>query len=162
MDKIWINWSDKTWGWGFVPHPCPILFLVIFDHNWETWLKLVMLENFQACFSNFLEAKKPECVTCYSSKIFVESPHCTVFRQASILSGSGFNEFLVGLLRFQFFSWKRNGLGINPAISRIFLKLSIIYKQSKSAKKHYFEHVWAKFVQPSMLTWYQWTCSKRN
>ena len=88
--------------------------------------------------------------------------HCTVFRQASILSGSGFNEFVVGLLLFQFFSWKRNELGINPAISRIFLKLSIISKQSKSAKKQYFEHVWAKFVQPSMLTWYQWTCSKRN
>ena len=49
MDKILINWSDKTWGWGFVPHPCPILCLVIFDYNWETWLKLVMLENFQAC-----------------------------------------------------------------------------------------------------------------
>ena len=53
-------------------------------------------------------------------------PHCTVFREASILSGSGFNEFLVGLSCFHFFSWKRNGLGINPAISRIFLKLSII------------------------------------
>ena len=61
--------------------------------------------------------------------------------------------------------WKRNGLGINPAISRIFFKLSIIEYwnlQSKSAKKHYFEHVWAKVVQPSMLTRYQWTSRKRN
>ena len=40
----------------------------------------------------------------------------------------------VGLLRFQFFSWKRNGLGINPAISRIFLKLFTQKRQSKSAK----------------------------
>ena len=95
-------------------------------------------------------------------KLVINILQCTVFWQASILSGSGFNECLVGLLRFQFFLWKRNGLGINPEISQFFKKLSIIYEQSKSAKKHYFEHVWAKFVQPSMLTWYQWTCSKRN
>ena len=37
-----------------VPHPCSILCLVIFDYNWGTWLKLVMLENVQACFSYFL------------------------------------------------------------------------------------------------------------
>ena len=45
-------------GWGFVPHPCPILCLVTFDYNWETWLKLVMLENFQACFFKFAENEK--------------------------------------------------------------------------------------------------------
>ena len=36
-------------GWGPVPHPCPILHLINFDY-WETWLKVIMLENFQACF----------------------------------------------------------------------------------------------------------------
>ena len=52
MDQIRINWSVETWGWGLVPHLCPILCLVIFDY-WKTWLKLVMLENLQACFFNF-------------------------------------------------------------------------------------------------------------
>ena len=44
----------ETWGWGLVPHPHPylILLLFIFDY-WKTWLKLVMLENLQACFCLF-------------------------------------------------------------------------------------------------------------
>ena len=63
--------------------------------------------------------------------------HCTVFRQASILSGSGFNEFLVGLLRFQFFSWKRNGLGINPAISWFFFNF-LLYISNRKVQKTLF------------------------
>ena len=35
------DWSAKIWGWGIC--------LVIVDY-WKTWLKLVMLENLQACF----------------------------------------------------------------------------------------------------------------
>ena len=44
---------------GHVPHPCPILSLIIFDY-WKTWLKLVMLvENLQACLSYFLVFQCP-------------------------------------------------------------------------------------------------------
>ena len=54
LHQIRINLSAKIWGWwGLVPHPCPILCLVIFDY-WETWHKLVMLEHVQACWSKFL------------------------------------------------------------------------------------------------------------
>ena len=53
MDQIRINWPAKILGWGLVPHPCPILFILdywkTFDYL-ETWLKLVMLENLQAFF----------------------------------------------------------------------------------------------------------------
>ena len=54
LDQIGSNWIKldqivETWGWGLVPHPYLILCFVIFDY-WKTWLKLVMLENFQACF----------------------------------------------------------------------------------------------------------------
>ena len=58
LDQIRINWSAKIWGWGLVPHPCPILCLVIFD-NWKTWLKLVMLENLQACFFSIQPFSNP-------------------------------------------------------------------------------------------------------
>ena len=48
-----IRWKSKNcFKLGLIdlsPHPCPILCLVIFDY-WKTWLKLVMLENLQACF----------------------------------------------------------------------------------------------------------------
>ena len=40
----------------------------------------------------------------FVSIVMQKSCQCTVFRKASILSGYSFNEFLVGLLRFQFFS----------------------------------------------------------
>ena len=58
LDQIGLNWIKldqivETWGWGLVPHPYLIFCLVIFDY-WKTWLKLVMLENLQACFSYFL------------------------------------------------------------------------------------------------------------
>ena len=55
--KLDQNWTAKIWGWGLVPLPCPILYLVIFDY-WKTWLKLVMLENFQACFFFFFLIQK--------------------------------------------------------------------------------------------------------
>ena len=53
LDQTWSNWIKldqivETWGWGLVPHPYLILCLFIFDY-WKTWLKLVMLENLQAC-----------------------------------------------------------------------------------------------------------------
>ena len=59
LDLIGSNWIKldqivKTWGWGLVPHPYLILCLVIFDY-WKTWLKLVMLENLQACFCKINE-----------------------------------------------------------------------------------------------------------
>ena len=57
MDQTRINWS--VWGWGLVPHPCPILSLVIFDY-WKTWLKLVMLENLQACLLRKFVVKRRE------------------------------------------------------------------------------------------------------
>ena len=53
-DKIGQNWfkSVQTGSNQInLNHPCPILCLFIFDY-WETWLKLVMLENLQACFNN--------------------------------------------------------------------------------------------------------------
>ena len=54
LDQTWSNWIKldqivETWGWGLVPHPYLTLCLFIFDY-WKTWLKLVMLENLQACF----------------------------------------------------------------------------------------------------------------
>ena len=54
LDQTWSNWIKldqivETWEWGLVPHPYLILCLFIFDY-WKTWLKLVMLENLQACF----------------------------------------------------------------------------------------------------------------
>ena len=54
LDQTWSNWIKidqifETWGWGLVPHSYLILCLFIFDY-WKTWLKLVMLENLQACW----------------------------------------------------------------------------------------------------------------
>ena len=56
LDQTWSNWIklDKiveTWEWGLVPHPYLILCLFIFDYL-KTWLKLVMLENLQACLKS--------------------------------------------------------------------------------------------------------------
>ena len=118
---------------------------------WLFW-KSCLLQNF---FSLIIYSFSMFCPTFWL--------HYTLFRRAYILSSSGLTNFRpprIRLLSFQFFSWKHNGLGINPAISRNFYYTQ--KRQWKSAKKRYFEHVWAKVVQPSMLTWYQWTCSKRN
>ena len=54
-DQIRSSWF--IWGWGLVPHPCPILFLVNFNY-WKTWLKLVMLENLQEQVKKALCYKK--------------------------------------------------------------------------------------------------------
>ena len=75
LDQIGINWIKldqivETWGWGLVPHPYLILLLFIFDY-WKTWLKLVMLENLQAClkFSFEFEPWKKMYVFCKCVKI---------------------------------------------------------------------------------------------
>ena len=54
FDQIGLKWIqlDQTvenWGWGLAPHPTPVGCLFIFEY-WKTWLKLVMLENLQACY----------------------------------------------------------------------------------------------------------------
>ena len=53
------------------------------------------------CYNATVEYES-KYLRCNENRISLSS-HYTVFRQASILSGSGFNNFLVGLLRFQFF-----------------------------------------------------------
>ena len=111
MDKIWINWSDKTWGWGFVPHPCPIFCLVIFDYNWETWLKLVMLENFQACF-----LQSPNNLTKNFTKHLLKS--CLVLRLKLYLFGTFVSTYYIWNHAELWYAYK-NAMIVHPNVCTV-------------------------------------------
>ena len=93
LDQTWSNWIKldqivETWGWGLVPHPYLILCLFIFDY-WKTWLKLVMLENLQACFIEKHQFRTPiviidnfqfqNCVIMLQNSDFSEAIYRVVF-----------------------------------------------------------------------------------
>ena len=78
--------------------------------------------------------------------VLIFSLHCTLFRKAFILSGSCFNKS--SAFAFSYFV-KTQRIRNKPSNFTNFFKLSIIEywnSQSKSAKKHYFEHVWANWL----------------
>ena len=89
-----------------------------FNSFYQHWLVGVCKINFwfpmlflcyPALFWQFFLNKNLYNAHCSGTPIFFPVPVLTNFRPPRIQ-----------LLRFQFFSWKHNGLGINPAISRTF------------------------------------------
>ena len=77
---------------------CTRLYLFNFDY-WETWLKLVMLENLQACFFDCLQEL---WINYYNQTIY-----CLYFRSFNQRSVPGSVMFFNQCRKFQTFLWSR-------------------------------------------------------